>query len=131
MAHRRQKRRFGLVGGFGLGPRRLGCVGTLAQLGDQPRVLDRQHRLARQCLHQPDGLWRELSRRTPLQDERAEGAFLADQRDDQRGAVSGGEAHVAQRRARPLFKIGKLQWRALHHRLAYCGLVLGDVPLAE
>jgi len=87
--------------------------------------------LTRQCLHQAHRLGREFAGRTPLQDERAEDAILPDQWHDQRGAVSGGEAHVAQRRARPLFKIGELQWRALQRRLAYCGLVLGDVPLAE
>jgi hypothetical protein len=75
--------------------RGFGRVGALAQLGDQPRVLDRQYRLARQCLHQPHCLGPELAGGAPLQDQCAEDALLADQWHDQRSAEARREAQVA------------------------------------
>ncbi len=83
----------------------LALVGDLAE---QPCVLDRQYRLARQGLHQLHRFRRKFPGCPLLEQKRAEDPFGADQRHHQHGAEAGGEHYVAQRKARSFGEIGEL-----------------------
>jgi hypothetical protein len=102
VAHRRQKRRFGLVGSLGLDARRLGGIGALVQFIDQPRILDRDHRLRREILQQRDLL---LGKRPSLRsayDEGAQRSAILHQGNPDQTTHSGFHRRPAQRIVRPI-----------------------------
>src|SRR3984893_13639691 len=73
VAHIGEELRFVLAGKRQL----LALVGDLAE---EPRVLDRQYRLAGEGLHQLHRLCRKFTGSTPLQNQRAENALGTDER---------------------------------------------------
>ncbi len=106
----------------------LALVGDLAE---EARILDRQHRLAGEGLHQPHRLGREFARLLPHQDDCPEDALGAGQRHDQCRMETGGEGNVAERVARPLREIGELNRHAARDGLAHRALGLGNMQVAH
>ena len=64
---------------------------------EQPRVLDRQHRLRRERLHQVDGILREGAGRAAAHHQHADDLVAADERRHQARAVAGAQDDLVQR----------------------------------
>ncbi len=81
-------------------------LALLLDLAEQPRVLDRQHRLACEGLHELDrALW-EFANGLLLDRENAEHAVGRDQRHDQHRTEPGPHHEIAQRQMRRRLEVG-------------------------
>ena len=83
-------------------------LALLADLGEQPRVLDRQHRLGGERVQQVDRALRKFARRLAAHHQRADDRIGMHQRHQQARAVAGLENDLVDRRRRCVAQIGYL-----------------------
>ena len=98
----------------------------LLDLAEQARVLDRQHGLVGEGLHQVDRAGLEGRELLPEKDKGSEPALGADQRNDEGGSEARGDGDVAQRPARRLQQIRHDDRPPLVERAPHRGLVVAD-----
>src|SRR5205085_7778425 len=85
----------------------------LLDLAEEAGVLDRQHGLAGEGLHQLDCALGKLACRLLLDREHAEHTVGADQRQDQHRAEPGRDGEIAQRQLRRGLEVRNLYWGVL------------------
>ncbi len=96
-------------------------------LAEQPRVLDRHHRLHGESVEQLDDAFRKFAGLLAPHHQRADDAVRAKQRHDQHGPISLAQDDVVHRRLRLVAHVGNLDRPALRGRRAHPGVVDRDV----
>ena len=106
-------------------------LALLLDLAEQPRVLDRHHRLVGEGLQQVDGGLRKFAGRLAPHHQRADDVVGTEQRHDQQRAEALAQVDLVDRRGRLVLDVGDLDRLALASRPADVGVAGADAPVGD